>query len=531
MYDDQERQAALLAAFQTALKENPAAPPPAGLDPAVVAVARQLARLPQQHEPDPTFVSALAGRLDLPPATPSRAVALPWYRPHRHAPIPATPPALTAREDAPQVRRGPWSRLLFGANVLATIALIAVFALAAAVVLPVMRAGEARRGAASDPTATTGTAQSSNCTGTLAPQQPATPPDRPIPATPTGREAELFIPCAFERDPGLQRAERAGLVQHLNASQTSNGGTLTVERVYADGNRIVVAYTIVGPEWATDDFRFSPREVATLTNGAGQEYPRISGGVSGYGGTVGGRRFDAKILIFNASLLPVDATQETFHLVVPEVALQRLGAAGDVPTPRAANGSGVQRTPPGEPMIVQRTPSNAVRAGVVGPWALTFTLPIAPTRVAEVNQTVTAPVVAAYSQGEANTIVPQCAACPDAPADGIAITVERVVTTPSETRVYLRFQAPAVARQAGWEVRSIAIQDPDSPPTQQGGTRALPDGGVVISFTNPLYDKRGEWTLTIGELWALVPPDRADDRHGFVQVRLNGQWVYRFTMP
>ena len=63
------------------------------------------------------------------------------------------------------------------------------------------------------------------------------------------------------------------------------------------------------------------------------------------------------------------------------------------------------------------------------------------------------------------------------------------------------------------------------------GLRPLPDGRVVVTLVNPLDDKQGEWTVTIHELWALVPPDQAGDPRGFVQVRLTGDWTFRFVMP
>ncbi|MDP9375867.1 MAG: hypothetical protein M3Q65_26135 [Chloroflexota bacterium] len=112
--------------------------------------------------------------------------------------------------------------------------------------------------------------------------------------------------------------------------------------------------------------------------------------------------------------------------------------------------------------------------------------------------------------------------------------------TPSETRVYLRFTAPYAGPGGGrWEVRDIGIADPVSKPAQDirelEGGRGQRDrnGGYVVGFSNPLYDKpAGEWTLNIGELFTVLPPDPNDrSGRGGVIVRLNGQWTYRFTMP
>lgn len=498
MHNEAE-QADLLAAYQAALANDPEATVPSGLDPQIAALARRLVNLRSGESPAPTFVTALARRLALPPTV---AASLPTHTPVRQR------QTTTADGERKHTPNHPRRRIWAGAGALASVATLIVFAIVLAFALPTQRnttllggtnPTPATAGGAASPTsrATFPATPTTSCVGTLAPVQPATPPARPIPATPTGREAEMYIPCAFERDPGLTRAEQLGLVQHVNLTQDGPGGTVTIERFYADTNRIVVAYTIRGMADVSNTTRIPPFR-PTLTDSTGRTYPYTSPGIFGaFGGVRDGQPYSTSIISFEAASLPADTQQETFRLTF-------------------------------DPLSTVNSP---VTPGTYGPWVFDLTMPVVSARVADVGQTVVAPVVASYQQGQPGIPVARCNDCPETPTEGIAISVERIVTTVSETRIYLRLGAPPIARQAGWEVRGIAIEDKDSPAVQQGGTRLLPDGTVVVTLVNPLYQKQGEWTLTIHELWALVPPDQERDPRGFVQVRLTGEWEYRFIMP
>ena len=448
----------------------------------------------------------------------------------------ALSPGGRAREEDPGMgrpgRRDAWSRVRWGANALAGLTLLAVCALALALVLPGMRGGGRRVGVT--PTGSAA-ARPSSCTEALLPQKPATPPARPVPATPTGREAALYVACAFEQDPGLRRADEAGLVQHLNAAQTVDGFTLTVERFYADANQIVVGYTIRAADWITDDHRLDPVR-PTLTDSAGRTYQRSGNFQGGYSGFGGPERLNAGVVSFDASPLPPDTREETFRLSFPQAPITSIRPLRDQPTPAVTTTYNPAGTPIGQ-MAVGGPARRMEQVGVAGPWEFSLTLLVVHARIAEVNQSVTSAVAASYSQGDPEVVVPRCASCPAAPPEGIAITVERVVATPSETRVYLRVAAPDLGPRAGqWEIRRIGIEDPVSKPAQditaQPGTMRRPDGGYLVRFSNPLYDKpAGEWTVAIGELFTVIPPDPADrSGRGGVIVRLTGEWVFRFEM-
>jgi hypothetical protein len=343
-----------------------------------------------------------------------------------------------------------------------------------------------------------------------------------INATPTGREAEMYIPCVFEQDDGLRQVEDAGLIQRPDVSQTVNGYTLTIERVYVEPSRMVLGYTVRTPEGFGADADLYGSTL-TVTDSAGRTYGPSARPPGGYGGTgPRGERFFSTVTTVDMSGLPADTRQETFTLTFTEIPVRDFGAARTGLTAVPVTGAVAQPAP--QPRQV----------GTAGPWVLSLTLPVTPARVAEVNQTRTSPVTASYQQDE--TALVECARCPQAPAEGIAIHVDRVVVTPSEARVTLRFSPPGGGAGTRWEVRDIAIVDPRSRPEQNTLNRWVgqpaPGGDVyTISFSNPLYEKpAGEWTLTVGELFTVLPPAPGDMRGGIV-VRLTGHWEFQFVMP
>ena len=134
----------------------------------------------------------------------------------------------------------------------------------------------------------------------------------------------------------------------------------------------------------------------------------------------------------------------------------------------------------------------------MGPFTFDFSVPFIPGRVAEVNQTVE--------------------------TAGVAVRLERVVVTPSETRAYLRFDSPGGA-EMGWTA-IVTLKAPGDE-SGQSGFYSVKDGPPVHQYglLAPLYDRYGEWTLTVTELVGteLVPP--------YNDVRLAGPWVFRFRVP
>lgn len=294
----------------------------------------------------------------------------------------------------------------------------------------------------------------------------------------------------FQQEPGLQHVEQADLVQELDLSQTVNGVTFTLERAYADANRIVVGYSVKDP----DGQRYHT-DPLTLTGADGTVFPGTTGlGAAGKSAIFGielppGEKAD--VLSFDAAAVEGTPVELDLRLVVEvrELVLptdtQGLSAS---PTGLPAE--------PGEPMVEELEPMPP--GAVVGTFTFDFSMPFIPGRVAEVNQTVE--------------------------AAGVAVTLQRVVVTPSETRAHLRFDPPGEVETIWTSI--VTLKAPGDVRSRSRFYSAAADSPVhTYGFLAPLYDRRGEWTLTVNELVGteLVPP--------YNDVRLAGPWVFRFRVP
>jgi hypothetical protein len=293
----------------------------------------------------------------------------------------------------------------------------------------------------------------------------------------------------FQQEAGLQHVKQANLVQELNLSQTVEGVTVTLERAYVDANRIVVGFTIKGP----DGQRYDPYHL-TLTDAAST----VFSGTLGYGVTGQSDILQvslppgegAYVLAFDAAPVEGAPTELDLRLEMEVVEALPPDAFELPPTPDS---------PPAEPPIAVELLPLPVGA-IVGPFTFDFSVPFVPGRVAKVNQTVE--------------------------AAGVAVCLERVVITPSETRAYLRFDPPG---GAGIDWTPIAVlKAPGDEKSQNYFAYALNDDPPVYpyGFLAPLYDRQGEWILTVTE---LVGADLAQP--GGEDIRLAGPWVFRFRVP
>lgn len=283
---------------------------------------------------------------------------------------------------------------------------------------------------------------------------------------------------AFGRDPGLQPILQANLGKEVNHSQTVDGFTVSIQRVYADANRVVIGYTVSGPPGRTftNFFLDKPRLVAA--NGAILPYrARTDAGTdSGTGGYV---------MWYDAADIAGNPKELDLRLEIPGI--QAIQPTHLSPTPQ-----------PPAPQPPVRLP---------GPFEFRFTVPFIPGRVAEVNQTVT--------------------------AGGIPVTLERVVVTPTETRAFLRFPPPKEIPFEHWgPAAEIAVDGWDS--REQGG--AQPIWGVPlgddsrrysVNFPASLHDKKGEWYLTAVAKGKITPTRSVQQ----TLTPLAGPWVFRFTVP
>lgn len=236
-------------------------------------------------------------------------------------------------------------------------------------------------------------------------------------------------------EPGTQQIALQNLYQPINQSQTIQGFTITVAEGYADANRVIVTYTVKKP---VGHIYNHATPLGTLATQDGLVLPDYGG--DGYGNRTGD---DAYASFFDAA--GISGNPQELHL--------RLNVQGlDV---------------------AQQDGNDATLCTYQIPGSLSFDFSLAfhPGRIANVHQTVT--------------------------IGGTAVTLERVVVTLSETRVYLRGidDRSLVARLSvgGWD----SEHGPVGPIGLMGGKSGASGDQAIIYFSASLYDKHGEWTLAV----------------------------------
>jgi hypothetical protein len=283
--------------------------------------------------------------------------------------------------------------------------------------------------------------------------------------------AESLADCTFRLGEDLRQVQEAGLVQHFTATQTVNGFTLTIWRAYADVNRIAVAYTITA-----DDGRSQPQlprtgtgpGAITLMDDAEHHFDPLSS-VANVEGSCSVHRCSlplaASTAVFDAAPLEADATQAQLQLTLPAI--------------KVANA---------------KSPSSG--AQVQGPWSISFTVSLVPARAVKVQQTEI--------------------------ADGVALTLERVVITPLETRLYVHgVTTRSREKAAPLPFLSGMARPPD--PKQPPVSAYTDDSGLTIyRVAAPLYDQTGEWTVTFKSDPRWIAPWQTFDSR---------VWVFHLTVP
>lgn len=295
----------------------------------------------------------------------------------------------------------------------------------------------------------------------------------------------------FQMDAGLRQVDQADLVQQLHLSQTVDGVTVTLERAYADANRIVVGYTIKAPNGQ----RYEARRL-TLTDAAGTVFHETVGfGVSGASDILEAAPPPGeKVNVVSFDAAPVEGAPAALDLRLEMELEERAlppGASASPPTPGGL--------PAEAPMRVEVQPLPVGR--IIGPFTFDFRTPFIPGRVIEMNQTVE-----------------------DA---GVAVRLERLVVTPSETRATICFTAPDGGRRQWVPILTLEAGNEQ----YAGGivSKTFYEGGEGCyqgSFLASLHDQGGAWRLTVSE---LVGEDT--DLPTEPQIRLAGPWVFRFRVP
>jgi hypothetical protein len=261
----------------------------------------------------------------------------------------------------------------------------------------------------------------------------------------------------------------------IGQTQTANGVTVTLERAYADVNRVIVVYKIQVPAGFAHSTSGIDHKIQ-LIDTQGSTLPLID--ASGLADEAS--HLSTGLVTFDAESLAPGTADLTGRLTFLDV---RAKAAK-----------------PGESDLT------------AGAFTFTFSVPVASGREVTVSRTVV--------------------------AKGVPVTLERVVITPSETRAYLRFQASAGIPDGGWSTyahMSGAGWDSRQLPAFKGlitlGSSFMNGRGEhVQTFSGDFSGRHGEWTFTVDALFGsdtTVP----NDQNGLPkQARIEGPWTFKFSL-
>jgi hypothetical protein len=265
-------------------------------------------------------------------------------------------------------------------------------------------------------------------------------------------------------------------MQNVGQAQTNNGVTVKVDRAYADVNRILVAFTIQVPAGFANSNSGIDGKIS-LAGAGGQAFPVVD--AQGLDGNT--PHLSAGLVSFDAESLAPGTAAVTLHLTFPDV-----------------------RARADDPARIDLT---------AGAFAFAFTVPVAPGRVVTVAKTVI--------------------------ANGVPVTLERVVVTRSETRAYLRFPAGAGIGDGDWYAQahiSGSGWDSRQLPAKLSGLMTLGafftnrDGVHVTTWSGDFSGRHGEWVLTVDALAGVDTAAPSTQGGQPRQARIAGPWTFRFSL-
>jgi hypothetical protein len=260
----------------------------------------------------------------------------------------------------------------------------------------------------------------------------------------------------------------------IGQTQTTNGITVTLDRAYADVNRVIVVYKIQVPAGFAHSTSGIDHKIQ-LTDTQGSTLPLID--ASGLADEAS--HLSTGLVTFDAESL-ASGTDLTGKLTFLDVRARAQQLGG--------------------------------RELSAGAFTFTFSVPVASGREVTVSKTVV--------------------------QKGVAVTLERVVITPSETRAYLRFPADAGIPDSGWSTyahMSGSGWDSRQLPAFKGlitlGSSFMNGRGEhVQTFSGDFSGRHGEWTFTVDALFGsdtTVP----NDQNGLPkQARIEGPWTFKFSL-
>jgi hypothetical protein len=264
------------------------------------------------------------------------------------------------------------------------------------------------------------------------------------------------------RDPGLTGAGEADLVTELNLQQSYEDFTVTVEYAYADVNRISIGFQVSGTSPIGTTYEITSD---ALTDSEGYEYQLLFGGGGGGGG--GGSEAPQ---VHTYSYTQSSSYHVPAYAEVPDALNLRLELGVKRITSTRPDSAGTPQPVEGAPIIEQ-----------LEPLVFEFSVPFIPGQVIEPEQT--------------------------ASANGITLTLEKLVIAPSLTRATVCFAEvpeanyfPLVSLTVDGEAVALASE-------QGSGFEPVDEAGRCydVLINESLYSLPGEWALSIDRFLQNYP--------------------------
>ena len=285
---------------------------------------------------------------------------------------------------------------------------------------------------------------------------------------------------------------------HIGKAKTIEGFTLTVEDAYADANEIIVSYSITsanvealgkGGHWAFND--------VLLTTKGGANIPELlsRGTEPDWAYTKNNQNKIAtglNVVYFDGSTIQGNPKSINLHTTVT----YGCGSEGGGPSSETINGTTTVLTPtPGSDCSAKATEvSNKLI------WAFDFSLPFHTGRVVNVHQSVT--------------------------SSGRTVTLERVVITQSETRLYIDGFAYSNNMDELHSLQyNLSLDNKNYNEVQFGGQDT---GHPFVWLEESLTDHHGNATFSIQPY--PIPANTTPTPYDLPQVK-GGPWIFHFLIP
>lgn len=270
-------------------------------------------------------------------------------------------------------------------------------------------------------------------------------------------------------------------------SKSIDGYTITINRAYADTNRVLIQFTIKVPAGNNTNTKFAIGESKLITD-QGINLQAMEGAATFLEG------LDNNMLSFDAHSIQGTPGELHLHLAVPYGSQLSTGAFHSA-----------------------------------GSLKFDFTVPFHPGKVVSVNQTVVAagtPKTVQITTKVQGKLVKSSIKT----LNGQAVTLQNVIITPSEVRVKIKGLAFSTIFGAGQGADinfALTVTGKTYTPAMWG---EIPGTDIcqISYFDTPLSNKTGVWTLTIQQGANQVDP--ATGKTGFAPVPGGAIWLFQFTV-